>query len=318
MLNPRLVTILVATALPATLSAQGTITDGDVSFSRYSFEATPLTGFVGASPVLSRQHLHEFGWWLREPGVTTREAHLPLPLTETYVGATSTITWGSVGANGLFDLVEVATVRDAGLPGVGDGGEVEIVLTVRNEYGISTRSLELFALIDLDVDGFDGDSAELYLPPRYLLLSDGEVRADVLGSGAKAFLVREYDGTNDVASLLNDLSVTEFDSSGLPFGPGDVTIGFQWSFELAPDEEKEVVVVFSIDQSLFCDAGPRALFCGRFEEAPLLGWSGMAPASCAGSCGGASASACACDAACVGRGDCCLDACLTCGHCPPF
>lgn len=53
-----------------------------------------------------------------------------------------------------------------------------------------------------------------------------------------------------------------------------------------------------------------------FEISPIEAWSAVAPADCSGSCLGGSPVGCWCDADCVSAGDCCPDACLTCGSCP--
>lgn len=53
-----------------------------------------------------------------------------------------------------------------------------------------------------------------------------------------------------------------------------------------------------------------------FEIFPIEAWSSVAPAECDGSCGGGAPTGCYCDLGCLGKDDCCPDACLTCGFCP--
>ena len=40
-------------------------------------------------------------------------------------------------------------------------------------------------------------------------------------------MVRPF-GATDIGAVLADALVTNFDNTGLPFGPGDFTGGFQW------------------------------------------------------------------------------------------
>lgn len=324
MLHHRLLPALLAVILPSMAAAQWTITDGDVSFTRSnsSFDSTPSADLVGASTSLAADQLSEFGWWYRIVGVGTRELPFPLFQSLELSGATSTLVWQAFGGpSGVFEAQEVATVLDPGLPGVGDGGELELTLTIKNRTE-SVVDVELFAMVDLDLAGSaSDDSAQLLVAPRMLALSDGstDARAQLYGAFAGEYLVRPH-GATSVGALLNDTSADDFDSTGLPFGPGNFTGGFQWTLTLQPSESTEVAVVIGIDHSVFCDdGGGRSLYCGDFEVRPAIGWSTIEPAHCSGLCGTAqTAAGCFCDVGCLVMDDCCADACLTCGFCQPF
>lgn len=319
----RLLALVLAAASPAVASAQGTITHGDVSFVRLAgaFDSSPSADLKGASPTLLQDHVFEFGWWLRVVGVDTAESAFPVPTAQNYTGATSTLSWSTLGTGGVLSAEEVATVLDPGLPGIGDGGEVEVALTIEN-ISASPVTVALFAMADIDLAGSASDSAQIFLAPRFLTLSDGvtDARAQLYGAFADAHLVRPF-GATDVGAVLSDTAIDNFGSTGLPFGPADFTGGFQWTFTLDPSQSKEVVVVIGVDHSIFCDAtGGRSLFCGDFEARPPIGWSAFEPASCTGFCGSGSPTpaGCFCDPLCLSIGDCCADACLTCGRCQPF
>ena len=58
------------------------------------------------------------------------------------------------------------------------------------------------------------------------------------------------------------------------------------------------------------------IFASSFETIPIDDWASVYPRLCASACGSQSEEGCWCDAACVDFGDCCIDACLTCGNCP--
>ena len=63
---------------------------------------------------------------------------------------------------------------------------------------------------------------------------------------------------------------------------------------------------------------PASLFFGDFDTTPPF-WSSTTATMCSGHCmpGGTPNGICFCDGPCLGLGDCCLDACATCGVCGP-
>jgi hypothetical protein len=61
---------------------------------------------------------------------------------------------------------------------------------------------------------------------------------------------------------------------------------------------------------------PASAFFGDFEATPPF-WSATTATMCAGFCAGQSPDGCFCDNLCLNFGDCCLDACTTCGTCGP-
>lgn len=73
------------------------------------------------------------------------------------------------------------------------------------------------------------------------------------------------------------------------------------------------------DGSSFAVVGRRmttTVFDHGFETNPPF-WSATTANMCSGSCDGQSSTGCFCDAFCAANGDCCLDACQTCGYCGP-
>jgi hypothetical protein len=72
--------------------------------------------------------------------------------------------------------------------------------------------------------------------------------AEYRGLGASAFLVRPFGDPTDVAGQLSDTGVDDFDSSGLPFGPGDFTGGFQWaSVSIPPGGQQTYTVILAVN-----------------------------------------------------------------------
>jgi len=225
---------LFATAAAHAQPAQGgTIADPPVVFTRpvACFDGTPAARFTGVSAHPMENQLFEMGWWYRI-GADEAETFLPVPTGELYIGDTSTITWDDLGG---FRAVEKAVVVDGG----GPSGQVVFTLTFTNLSSTTPLSINVFNMTDVDLGGTsDGDRAELLNPNDRIRFTDegGDDVAEYAAAGAEAFLVRPYDGTNmtDVAGELNDADLDDFDDSGVPFGPGDVSAGFQWPTTVIP------------------------------------------------------------------------------------
>ena len=215
---------LIASSALAQVGSGGTATNGNATFSL----TDNLGGPTGNGPLSSfsvggpgnPDHLFQSWWWARS-GADTRESQLN--------NATSW-DWSNPGSGRLnfstaeFDAVMVFTVN-----GFGDGfGELTQTLTVFNttDHAITVN---LFNYQDVDLAGtFANDSA--------VLNSGNIIRVTDAASG----WVANYEGTNAFATsgfagvrdTLTNGSVDNFNSTGLPFGPGDFTGGFQWTFNL--------------------------------------------------------------------------------------
>jgi hypothetical protein len=106
-------------------------------------------------------------------------------------------------------------------------------------------------MADFDLLGTaSNDSAVLVHAFDHMQLTDGgsATTAEYRALGASAFLVRPYSGTN-VGEELNDGAVDNFDNTGLPFGPGDFTGGFQWTRVIPAGGQSVFVVVIAINTS---------------------------------------------------------------------
>jgi hypothetical protein len=201
--------------------AQGTITDGNATFVLTDFDATPAASFTGVSATLADDHLLQLGWWYRVQG-DTAEKFFPAPSLQAYVGDTATLTWIEVDNRGI-DAELTYTVVDRG----GPSGVVEGRLTISPHFP-SPLTIDIFAMADVDLAGSADDSATLITSNNHIHITDPSGNfAQYRGVGADAFMVRPI-GATSVGSVLNDTVVTDFDNSGLPFGPGDVTLGFHW------------------------------------------------------------------------------------------
>jgi len=220
--------------------AQGTISDPPVSFTRKvaSFDASPATELIGVSNSMDAD-VAETGWWYRVAG-DAAEKFFPTPNLQNYNGDTSTLTWSNVDGRG-FRAVETAVVVDGG----GPSGQVLFSLTLTNLSATTPLGIAVFNMTDVDLgDPPDGDTAQLLAANDRIGITRDTDTAEYGAQGADAFLVLPYDttGQNDVAGRLSDGDVDDFDNSGLPFGPGDVTAGFQWTTTVIPPSGSAVFV----------------------------------------------------------------------------
>jgi uncharacterized repeat protein (TIGR01451 family) len=178
------------------------------------------------------------------------EKFFPAPGSQVYAGNTATLTWTNVDGRG-FNAQLVYRVVNRG----GPSGHVIGELTLVNP-GASALSIDVFNMIDFDIQPTAGnDSATLVGANDHISISDpGGNRARYRGIGADAFLVRPFGGS-DLGAVLGNAAVDNFANTGLPFGPGDFTAGFQWRTLSVPalGGRRSYTVVLAVN-----DVGPAA------------------------------------------------------------
>ncbi len=235
---PSLLTLAVAAA-PGL--GQGTITDPPALFQRNGPTFGIDADLKGVSSLGSDDHLTAVGWWYRL-AADSQEHRFGIPFSQQYSGDTSTLLWEI----GIFVAEEVSTIVDTG----GPSGLVVQRLTLTNLLAVVGYELDIFHMADIDVrPNFGNDSAGLTWTRDHILITDplGNY-AQYRGIGADDYLVRPF-GIGSVASMLDDADIDDFDSTGLPFGPGDVTAGFQWKIYLPPGGSASITVVFSVNDN---------------------------------------------------------------------
>ena len=231
------VRILLAILMDAgAVRAQGTIVDSPATFALAPDHFIDATADItGVSATLAADHLFAEGWWYRVAGDGS-ETFFPDPDDQDYDGPVATLTWGDVNGRG-FGAVETDTIVDAG----GPSGRVTLSLTITNLSTSVPLTLDVFHMADIDLDGSENDSAAL-AGERLIRISDGANTAEYFASGTATYLVTRS-GESDVAGLLFDDTPDEFGDTGLPFGPGDVTLGFQWETTVIPPSGSETFTV---------------------------------------------------------------------------
>jgi hypothetical protein len=256
-MNMRTALAALCSAVPA-LSAlgQGTITDGPANFALAAtpFDITPTANFTGVSATLSQDHIFETGWWYRLGGATA-EKFFPVPTMQNYAGSVATLSWVNVDSLG-FNAELVYTVINGGA-----SGHVIAQMSIENP-GAADISINLYHFADFDVaPNVADDSATLFTPNTTIRLTDpGGNFAFYHGVKANAFLVRPF-GANDVSAELSDAAVDNFNNSGLPFGPGDFTGGFQWAKAVIPPGGQRcftALLAVNLEPSVPCGADSNA------------------------------------------------------------
>ncbi|GMV29969.1 MAG: hypothetical protein AMXMBFR59_20940 [Rhodanobacteraceae bacterium] len=233
--------LLLASATVA--HGQGTITASGANYvvGASHWDVSPDVNYTGVG---TGDQLFEAGWWFRIQG-DTQETVFSTPTTQNYTGNTATISWTDLGGRGLaVTKTHVISSAAAG------SGEVSTTLSITNN-GASAITLHLFQMIDLDVNGSAaGDSATLVQPNNYIRVTDATAGAcEWRAPGAVGYLVLPFAAATDVAAQLSNTSVTDFANTGLPFGPGDITSGFQWTLQLAPAQTGTVQVYTACNQT---------------------------------------------------------------------
>jgi hypothetical protein len=205
------------------------VSNGDATYAldAFSFDDTPTANLTGVSSTLSHDHLYLNGWWYRLSG-DTQEHYFPAPSSKSFTANRVTLTWDDLGSAGLFAAQLVWTVQDLdGAGGTTPSGRLTGKLTIKNLTG-AAQTINLFHMADFDLQPlFSDDSASLASAGRIGLSDGGGSTAIYAASSANNYLVRAS-GSTDVGAILNDTAVDNFDSTGLPFGPGDFTGGWQW------------------------------------------------------------------------------------------
>jgi len=240
---------VLAASCPLSAAAIGTVTDGDVTFGytndfNTSRGNTVDTDFIGAAP---GDQTWESWWFFRVAGDRSETA-FGTPDIENYSlfgGTVGRLDWNDPGGAGLFSAALAFEVRDTGV----DQGLLFQQLTIVNT-GPAPLTIDLFHYSDLDLaTSFGGDSASVIPNPDGLEVSitDGTNFAPIIGYDATAYQISAYNG---VLRDLTDNNRDDLDNSGDGFGPGDVTVAFQWSATIGVGESLGFLTQFGSDTPL--------------------------------------------------------------------
>jgi hypothetical protein len=213
-----------SSAALAQAGSGGTATNGNSSFTLGDYLGDDtgtgaLSNFRVGGPG-NPNHAFQTWWWYRVEGDTRERSFNNAVASD----------WSSPGKGRLeYQTADFYAVMSFQVTGIADGyGVLTQTLTILNTSN-STKTFNLFNYNDVDLGGTAaGDSATLN-GPNVIRITDASTPWVAFYEGTDAY------GVDSFANLRADLSdnnVTNFNSNGLPFGPGDFTGGFQWTFTL--------------------------------------------------------------------------------------
>lgn len=222
-------------SLPAPIFGQGIIEDGNANF-EWTGGANGIGNF---EPNSDTDHVYQMWWFYRVEGATFESPFPWPPNDQNYAGNVATITESLAS----FDAVLVNTIFD----GAGEAATLTSEMTVTNTTA-DPITLHLFNYLDADVGGSStGESALLVSgDPTYMQAQDGTNLQYIRyrGEGSVAYQVTNF---ATLRGLLQDGAITNLDNSGLPFGPGDYTGGYQWTLDLLPGESTTICANYGVN-----------------------------------------------------------------------
>lgn len=204
----------------------GTITDGDTSFtlSDYTgngFGTGPGADFVVDSSNTNTDHLFQSWWWFRVAG-DARETTFSGASSWSWVGNVGRLTYNYPNFRAVIQFV-VTGVE----PGLGFVTQTCTIFNTTNQ----PITIDLFNYQDLDMNQSSGDDSATQSGANVISVTDGGSGWRAEYEGTNAFQVASYDS---LRAILTDMNSDNLNGTGLPFGPGDWTGGYQWSFTLMP------------------------------------------------------------------------------------
>ena len=211
--------------LPFQSNSQGSITDGIAIF-QWS-DVTPPTWNINFIGVGTGDQAFAMGWYYRVAG-DGQETPFPTPDITSYIGNVATFEWDDVSGRGLFAARLVTTLTEGTQP----SGTVISDFSFTN---LSGQALDLSVIEYMDVDKGGNAGADLAILEEPLTIRiDDNVAIDYCYFKAVGAVNFQTTSFNALSTALNDGGITNLNGSGLPFGPGDGTYGFQWNMFLSP------------------------------------------------------------------------------------
>lgn len=255
----------------AAAQSQGTVTDGDASFSYTGFVpadicnadiVTFVPGTVGGSTDVGA-----LDWWWVGVGAAA-EIRLPAPATQSYVADKATLTFTSISGVAGLNGALIGRVEDGDLANQASW-YTELTLT-NNTAGALT--LDVIQHSDIEVAGSNfEDLAALAAPPdtSWIRITDAVVAGafqDHRAHAPSGFAVGDWPALCN--SLTNGVE-DDLLNIGLPFGPGDYTGAFEWRGQVvAPGQS----LTFRTATGIGEPAVPGTLLADGFESGGLGNW----------------------------------------------
>lgn len=213
----------------------GSITVGTVGWALNAgtFSSTS-TGPTHNFTIAGQDQVFQDWWWYRL-GTDAREFTFPMPATsETYVGNTATITWNNLNGSGLNAVLTVVISENP--------ARAVHTMAITNANAAPV-DLAVMRYVDFDLNATaSSDNAALVTSPSLMTVSEGARVFRFQGQGASNFAVSTF---STLRGTLADADIDNMADTGLPFGPGDYTGGYQWASQpLAAGATRNYVTVY--------------------------------------------------------------------------
>ena len=207
----------------------GSIIAGTATFEVTGFDGGLdwRTGIIVTDGSCTTSRLWASGWAYRLSTDTQELTLGATPDTSNYTGNVASFTWDNVNGQDKFNA---ALTIELTQPQAG-GAVITRTLSIEN-IDTAPITIDIFNYEDYDMNcTFGGDSAALTNDPDHITIMDGVDTGEYRAGGNTNYQVT---GFQDLLLALEDVAITDLDNTGLPFGSGDFTGGFQWSMVEVP------------------------------------------------------------------------------------
>lgn len=257
---------IVALALCAGTTAQGSLTEGTASFRLVNIPAGPTATSGGTADFMAGGTVDQLyrTWWFYRLAGDTRETPFNTAngqLTQTWSGQTALLRFGDVDRRGFSADLQLQLYT----PAAGSA-----VLTQRMTLTNRTSApltVQLFLYADFDVcGGFQNLAIHGVDGTRHVITENCLDRIEFVAAGADRFDASSYPGAY---ARLTDNTLFDLGNGSLPYGPGDYTGAFQWQDRiLQPNEPVTFSSGFAHNLVDLCSNMAETLVYGSAKGAP--------------------------------------------------
>lgn len=205
--------------------------------------AGPSTTLRGNDPVApgvnNPNHNFEAWWWYRVAGETRESAFNSGQGT----GETSSFSGNAGSMTQFYPGFRADMQWEVFSTGAGSG-YMQTTLTITNT-GTDTLNISLFNYADIDLNNTAGNDQASLLANNDIFITDstGPYEATYSGVGSDGYAAQPFAA---LRSRLTNGLIDNLGNTGLPFGPGDFTGGFQWDVAIDPFFSRSVVATISL------------------------------------------------------------------------
>jgi hypothetical protein len=230
--------VVAALCIPGLASAQQFVLGDGNATARFN---TNTAAGQDQWTIANVNQMTQQAFWVRA-GTDTRENPLS-SLVQVMAQATDTNTFSDNRNDNLAVLYRDANNRYTvetnftlrGGTGTQIFSDLAETLRITNTQTSGTLAFSFFQYVNLDLNGTVSDANAVIQNARVALQEDGTLGSaeTVVTSAPTRFQVGL---APTILNALNDAAVSNLTNAAGPIGPGDLTWGFQWDFNLAPGQ----------------------------------------------------------------------------------